>query len=254
MSSATTDILTRASRGEASFGEMAHALSEIEHLTILIQPGDFRRFLSDVDTAMRKKGIGNVTVRDTEAPAQVGIVTEKGFVPQVFTDDDLAREFAVATGIIAPDEAMAMTMVRPVDVLHDCLARGWPGVILDDQSPHKINLHRPTVARLYALLTRDAFAGRHLTHAVTHAGGVVYQQPGDKPGLQAYVFDSGEAAAEGLPGIRARGADVDATPMKTAALLEEMLRTGVTTLIVNPGLPTARHYDRDDLVVMVDGP
>jgi hypothetical protein len=229
---------------------MARALAEIEQLTILIRPGDFRRFLSDMDAALEEKGIGNVTVRDAEVPRQVGILTKDGFVPQVFTDDHLAREFAVATGLIEPHEAMAMTTARPADVLFDCLSHGWPGVVLDDQSSHTLNLHRPTVARLYALLTQAEFVGLHELHVITHAGEVLYQRPPDKPGLQAYVFDSPEAAAAGLQEIRGNGADVAVAAMETRGLLQAMLRAGVTALVVNPSLPTARHYDRDDLVAM----
>lgn len=245
------DILLRASRGKASFEELAEALGRLENLVQIIPTGDFTRFMGDLDQALKEKGYGKVTVNDAEQPRVAGIRTKDDqFVPWVFTSDAIAREFAVAKGMIKPDESLSMITRPPDAVLYECLAAGQAGLVIDEGSDHKINMQRNVVARLYGLVTFERFAALPELHAVIHQGKVFYQRPKQGEGLQAFVYDSADGARAGIERIQSKAAGVSIHTASTLKHIARLLQAGVTTLVVNPALATERTYNRDDMVRM----
>jgi hypothetical protein len=130
------DILLRTSQGKASFEELAEALVRLENLVEIIPKGEFARFMGDMDQALKEKGYGNVKVNDAEQSQVAGIRTEDGhFVPWVFTGDAIAREFAVAKGMIQPDEALSL-ITRPPDAVGCQGALGNGGRDRNRRFPH----------------------------------------------------------------------------------------------------------------------
>lgn len=245
------EILLRTSQGKASFEELAGALSRLENLVEIIPTGDFTRFMGDLDQALEEKGCGNVTVHDAEQPRVAGIRTEDGrFVPWVFTDDAMAREFAVARGMIKPDESLSMITRPPEAVLYECLAAGQAGLVINEGSDHRINMQRNVVARLYGLVTMESFAALPEVQAVIHEGKVFYQRPKQGEGLQAFVYVSAERAKAGTGRIQEKAPGVSFQATLTLPHIARLLQAGVTTLVVNPALPIEWTYNRDDMVRM----
>jgi SseB protein N-terminal domain len=244
------DVLRRTSRGEASFAELAEVLASLQDLFVIVSPKDLVRYLAELTAKVGPKleNLGRVRADDAPAPSDVGITTKDGFVPLVFTDDGIAREYAVTAGLIQPDEVLTFRTVTPARGLYEALARGCPGMVLDDGSDHKINLHRDSMSRLYAVMSLSELASRPSLHVLT-SGDEPVVQTSPKGNRVAFAYESQETAIHGLRAQKQPG--LGTRPMPTAALLEWLLRAGVGRLVVDAALPFERLYDRDDLVAML---
>ncbi len=242
------DVLLRTSRGQASFEELAESLNQLENVVQIIPSGEFTRFMGDMNQALKDKGYGNVNANDAEQPRVAGIRTEDGrFVPWVFTDDAIAREFAIAKGMIQPDEALSLITRPPDVVLYECLAAGQAGLVIDEGSDHKINMQRNVVARLYGLVTFGRFVALPELQAVIHENKVFYQQPKQGEGLQAFVYDSTDGAMAGIARIQEKAPAISFQAAPTLPHIANLLKAGVTLLVVNPALASERTYNREDL-------
>ncbi len=255
------DVLRRTSRGQAGFQELAEYLKSLPNMVLMSSPKEFARYMEDLDEARkereRKVAAGelpeseiHVKVTDVENLRLNGIQTQDGFVPRVFTNDELARRFAVTSGLIEPDAAMPFTTKNWTSGFQEFLFNGYPGAVIDDGSDHKINLHRPSIARLYGYLTFNEFAALSGLHVVLHEGKILYQQPPDG-GVQAFVYDSDRAASYGIVELQ-KTAPVELHKAPPSELIPRLLRAGVTLLVINHALADARTYNRDDLVKMAD--
>jgi len=247
LSDSVLNVLQRTSKGKATFPELATALRSLEGMCLVIPPQEFGRFTEDLNAALEEKGQGNVTVKDAEVPKFIGLTTPEGaFVPRAFTDDTLAREYAVTSGLIEPDGSLFFVKKDWVSGLHEFLAKGWDGVIIDSDSDHQVNLPRKPLARLLAVMTLEELAYIPYLHVVTHEN-KVHTQRSEGESLLAFAFDNDEAARCGVQGIQAGngGAATQKTP--TPELLQILLGIGVDTLIVNPGLGDERPYSRGEI-------
>jgi hypothetical protein len=193
------ELMRRTARGDGTYRELADALERLDGLILPVPPADFARFMGELDNALEEKGYGNVTVNDAEKPRGIGLTLKDGrFVQQIFTNDDEAREFAVTSGLIQPDEALAMQSTPAASAMFDNLAAGHAGMQLDPKTDHQVNLDRGIVARLYALLTLKEFAKIGSLHVVMLNGKIATQKSKSGDGAQAFVFGSAEAAAWGV--------------------------------------------------------
>ncbi|MFN8544555.1 MAG: hypothetical protein U0807_10170 [Candidatus Binatia bacterium] len=132
--------------------ELARALRELPELLRLLAPADTRRLADDLSRALEGDGTRAVAL-SAIAPQPVGITTADGIVPILFTDSQVAHEYAVTHGLIAPHETSPMLTASPASSLRGCLVPGCAGAVLDDGSDRRIQLERAAVARLYALLS-----------------------------------------------------------------------------------------------------
>lgn len=247
--SSLEDILQRTSRGTASFEELAEAFHRMENLVQIVPKAEMVRFMGDLNHALKEKGYGNVKVNDAEQPRVAGIQTQNGlFVPWVFTSDDIAREFAVAKGMIQADEALSMITRPPATVLGECLTQGQAGLVIDDGSDHKINMQRNVVARLYGLMIFDRIAALPELQVVIHENKVFYQKPKQGDGLQAFVYDSPEGAKAGIARIQEKAPGMSFQAAPALPHIANLLKAGVTVLVVNPALATEWTYNREDMV------
>ncbi len=255
-------ILRQANQGQASFPELAAYLKSLPHMVLMSSPKEFARYMEDLDAARiereQKVAAGelpaseiHVKTTDVESPKLHGIQTQNGFVPRVFTNDDLARQFAVTSGLIEPDAALPLMTKDWTYGFQEFLFNGYPGAVIDDGSDHKINLYRPAIARLYGYLTFNEFAALPNLHVVLHGGKILYQQPPDK-GIQAFVYDSDNAASYGIVELQKTAPAVGLQKAPPSDLIPQLLRAGVTLLVINHALPDARTYNRDDLVRMAN--
>ncbi len=255
VSSPLVEALRRTNRGEGDRHEMAGALAGHESLYIIVPPADLSRWMGDLDNALKEKGYGKLKTSDAEKPRYVGLTTEEGaFVPRAFSDDTLAHEYAVLCGLIDPGEAMAFMTRSPVNMLYECMVENYAGLILDDGTEHKVNLDRNSIARLYALLTLEEFALLPVLHIVMKDGQPLLQREQDESQkLEAFAYDSKQAAHLGVQQQMAlsNANGVSAQESPTRALIERLLRTGVTSLFVNPTFPNERWYEREDLARIV---
>lgn len=240
-------VLLRASRGEASYRELAGELILLEDMVQFVPDGEHSRLRREAQqAASSEKALG-----DGDAPKVAGIRTaDGGFVPWVFTDDVLAREFAVARGIIEPDGEMPLILRSAEAVFRDCLAFGQADLVVDDGSDRKLNLQRKVVARLYALMVIERFAALPELYAVALENSVFYQRPKQGEGIQAFVYDSPDAMRAGFPRIQERVPEMAVRTVSTRKHITGLLEAGVTLLVVNPGLATEMMYTRDDLARM----
>jgi len=240
------DVLLRASRGEATFNELAGELSRLENLVQVMPDGEHERLMGEAQ-ATRAGG----AVRDVDALKVTGIKTaDGGFVPWVFTDDALAREFAVGRGMIEPDGDLPLLIRPPEAVLRDCLVLGQTGLVVDEGSEHKINLPRKVVVRLYSLMVLERFAALPELHAVACESHFFYQRSSQGEGMQAFVYDSPDAMRAGFPRIQERVPELAVRTVPTRKHVAGLLEAGVTLLVVNPALDTEMMYNRDDMVRM----
>jgi hypothetical protein len=255
------DVLRRTSQGQASFPELAEYLKSLPNMVLMSSPKEFARYMEDLEAAKkereRKVEAGelpaseiHVKVTDVESPRLHGIQTQTGFVPRVFTSDDLARQFAVASGLIEPDAALPFMTKDWVSGFQEFLFRGYVGLVVDDGSDHKINLERISIARIYGYMTFNEFAALPDLHIVLNEGKILYQQP-PSGGVQAFVYDNDRAASYGLTELR-KTSPVELQKAPLRDLVHQLLRAGVTLLVINHALPDARTYNRDDLVKMTD--
>jgi hypothetical protein len=245
------DVLRRTSRGEASFAELAEALGSVQDLFVIVSPRDLARYLGELTAKLGPgmQNFGRVRADDAPAPSDVGITTKDGFVPLVFTDDTIAREYAVTAGLIQPDELLSFRTISPARSLWEALARGCPGIVLDEGSDHEINLRRDSMSRLYAIMSLPELAALPSLHVLLTSGDEVLVHTSPKGRRVAFVYESQETAIHGLRAQKQAG--LGTRPMATAALIEWVLRARVERLVVDAGLPIERHYDRDDLVKML---
>jgi hypothetical protein len=241
------EVLLRASRGEASFNELAGELNRLESMVQIVPDGEHSRLRSEAQQAAP----GERVVHENDALKVAGIKTvDGGFVPWVFTDDALAREFAVGRGIIEPHGEVPLLIRSPDAVFRDCLALGQAGLVVDDGSDRKLNLQRKVVARLYALMVLERFAALPELYAVVCENSVFYQRPKQGQGMQAFVYDSPDAMRTGFPHIQERVPEMAVRTVSTRRHIAGLLENGVTLLVVNPALATEMMYNRDDLARM----
>jgi hypothetical protein len=247
-------VSRKAQQGEASFAELARALESLPELITIVPRSDFKRFLHDLDSAVRVKGVGNVRTSDAETPRIAGLqMSDGGFVPYAFTHPDWAREHAIGSGVVQAGEVLSSIQCSPRAFLQQCLARGDAGFVLDESTDHRLALDRAAMARLFALMTRVEFASLPVLHVVLHGGQVLLQKTRDGEGAQAFVYDSETAANQGLLAVRAKAPGVAIEPMPARALFEQLLSWGLTRLVVNPMLAMERTYLREDLQTMLQG-
>jgi hypothetical protein len=246
-----TEVLRRASRGEATFHELAEVLAGLDGLLLIAPPGDTVRFFKDLDAALGPNRDRRVTVKDAPPPRPHGMDTSEGFVLFVFTDDRLAREYAVTKGIIAPDDVLSFLSKGAATVLFEVLVEQHAGIVIDSGAEHQLNLRRPAIARLYALLALADFAALPALHVVG-VDGRPHLQPNPNGGQRAFVFQSKEVAAYGAPRLGQDGTAVPTVEVPTRTLLERLLQLGVTQIVVDPETPLLRSYERDDMLRMLE--
>jgi hypothetical protein len=236
-------------RGEATLTDLADALRGTSHLVLAIPPAEGARFFQDLDAAVKEKGIGNVRTSDTENPRVVGTTGKDGFVPRVFTSEDVAMEYATARGLIEPGELLMSNHRDAKGYVIDSLNEQYGGWVIDEGTEHAATLDAPALRRLYALLTLEDFARLPVVHLVGHQGRFVERLPDGE--VQALVFDSERTATIGIQKLRQRVPGVAAQQFPLPPLLTRVLGAGVTRLMVNNGFTTERWYASDDLGKMV---
>jgi hypothetical protein len=241
-----SNLLGRVRRGQADIEELASAVSELEFMCSVTPPGDAARYMADLDAAVKEKGIGNVRVGDAAPARMAGTNDDAGaFLPYYFTDDDIAREWAVLTGLIEPQESVMLTTMSPDRFVWDVLVKQWGGFVLNPGTDHELHFDRPLAARLYALLTLPSLASEHQLIALFSGDGMYLERVGSSGQVQAYVFTNREAADYATPHLKMP--DANARPIDTALLLRMLLNNGVTRLMVDPALPMQRTYARDEI-------
>lgn len=256
------DVLERTARGEGQFPELASALKGLDRMVLVMPPAEFARFMQDMERVRQEKEAKvargelpasemGVKITDVESPRLSGIQTEQGFVPRIFTDDTIAREYAVTAGLIEPDGNLPLQTKPWVSGLQSFLLEGCAGCVIDDGTDHKINLKRQTMARLFACMTLEEFARWPELYVVTFEGKVHYQRTpqGD---VQVFAYDNARAAQYGVTRLQENAPGASTASVAPRRLLEEALGAGATMLVVNNFIADARFYDRDDLVKMIE--
>jgi hypothetical protein len=243
------ETLQRFARGDATLGDLGEALRETETVTLVVAPAEARRFVQDLDAAVKEKGIGNVKVGDTETPRVAGATTPDGFVPRLFTDVATAREWATAGGLLEPGELMMTNECAPSTLLVESVNGRYGGWVIDEGAEHAVTLDAPSVRRLYALLALEDFARLPVLHLVG-LGGRFTERLADGQ-VQALVFDSERTASIGIEKLAARVPGVAAEARPVHDVLTRLLAAGVSRLNVNVGFTTERFYLRDDLTRML---
>lgn len=241
--------LVQMTRGEATLSDLADALRGTSHLVLAIPPAEGARFSQDLDAAVKEKGIGNVMTSDTENPRVVGATGKDGFVPRVFTSEDVAMEYATARGLIEPGELLMSNHRDAKGYVIDSLNEQYGGWVIDEGTEHAATLDAPALRRLYALLALEDFARLPALHLVGHQGRFVERLADGA--VQALVFDSERTATIGIQKLRQRVPGVAAQQFPVLPLLARLLGAGVTRLMVNNGFTTERWYARDELETMV---
>jgi len=237
MANALVEVLARASRGQASFRELAAALNAHDTLWGIPSLQQVQELLAAAKTPGGRAG----------AVAFNGIRTADGeFGGLLFTDDDRAAAYGRSNGLADAEGGVPVASVPPLAGIVRCLVHSWDGLVLDAGTDHAVSLELSSVKRLHASMTREAFARRPELHVVLHLGRPLVQSEGES--RYAFVYEAAETAAAG---IAQQPAGVTAAPRPTGALLEEFLAAGVTRLVVDPKLPLQRTYDRTDLEQMV---
>ena len=238
MSNALVAVLARASRGQASFTELAAALNA--HDTLWGIPS--AQQVNELLAAANDPG-----ARATGPIAFNGIRTAEGeFGGLLFTDDDRAAAYGRSNGLADAEGGVPVASVPPLDGVVRCLVHGWDGLVLDAGTDHAVSLELSSVKRLYASMTRDALARRPELHAVYHQERLLVMSEGDE--RYAFVYEDSETAAAG---VARQGHGVTAVARPTGALLEELRGSGMTRLLVDPKSPLQRGYDRNDLEAMI---
>lgn len=211
---AALETLARFGRGEATLDALAAALEEVEGLVVLSAPEEMSRYV------------------------------------HVFTDADLARSRAEARGLVGPDDVLAHRHVAAGRCAFECLSGDISGMVIDEGSEREVALDRGQVSRLYALLGLEDFAALPVLHLVVREGTPALARPdGDR--AEAYVYTMERMAAVGVVALQGSFPGATISEWRTRELLAELLLAGVTRLVVDAGLPTARWYEAEELSRML---
>lgn len=244
------DVLARARAGSATLEEVAAALAPLEQLSALVPQGEMSRFLQDLDAAVADKGIGNVKSGDAQTPRLHGITLEDGgFLPCVFADDDVAREYAVLEGLLEPDAAAPMMVKPAASWFWEVLAEGHAGIVLEAGTEHEVRIDRGACSRIFALLNLEHFAGIEQLFVLHSHDKLVLMSNEEHGTVAAAVYTDERAARWAAENVAFPEVTVPAMP--TLLLLQTVLRTSATHLLVDDRFRTSCRYERPELERMV---
>ncbi|MGA1824769.1 MAG: SseB family protein [bacterium] len=236
------EILERTSKGKATFIEFASALKSLKKMITLVPPANVAQFVHSIDEVQKEKS----------TPSIYGITIQDGtFVPYIFTNDTIAREYAKSSGMSKPETGISFVSNDWISGLWEFLMSGFAGVVIDKGSEHTINLDRKSLATLYAYISLEEFARLSHLCVVTYQGRTHYQRP-PNGAIQAFVYDDEKAASECIENIRQQFPGAAVLRTATPQLLNELLKAGITLLVVNHGLADMRLYNRDDIITMAN--
>jgi len=245
------ETLERVSRGQGSFPELATALESFSRLVMILPPKPapgLRQLWSAI-------GAPTETVPQSQSEEDPDPLGERnaegGLGPYVFTTEARARSFLAGQGL-APYPGPNLRSQSWAGGVAEFLKRGYSGMILDPASQHALALDRRGLSRLYAQLTLEHLAGLSVLRVVMVNQKFHAQKAPQGAGLQAFVYDSRESAAFGLPRLPGGGVALSTRDAPTREFLRRALSAGITYLVVNPAAPGERIYDKADLERMVE--
>lgn len=230
--------------------ELAGSLGALPHLILVIPPDEFPALLEGLRRSVAQNG-SRAPLGDGDEPRGAGLVTAEGeFVPCLFTREDLARNFAAGKGLTRHGAPLSLVRQPPAIRLRRHLVQRHASLILDAGSASARRLERVSVARLYALLTRDAFVSSRELHVLTRRGRVLLLP--SQAGMCAFVFESPGSATAAIAQLDVTPDGLEIRSMAASLLLEVLLGEGVAQLVVDATLPTQRGYTQADLSGMLE--
>ena len=243
-------VLAAYGRGDADLYDLAEALTDVDHVSAFVPPGEMARYMQDLSAATDDKGFGNVLTSDATAPRMYGReLADGGFWLSLFLDDDHARELVVTEGLIEPD-GNAPFMSKGFDGwLWDVMGEEHAGVILDQGTDHELQLPTHSCARVYALLNMHAFAHLPEVFPLCSRGQAVITRDAEGENQLATIYSDARFAEW----VQNHSTLPEATTpaMPTVEVLQALLDAGVTAVLVDQALPFERAYVRQDLVQML---
>lgn len=244
-----TAELRRFTEHKATFRDLCLCVKKIPDLIQVISNQEFASYLKGLDDALERKGYGNVRSSDAPEPVPYGLTTEQGlFFAYVFTSSEAAHAFAAANSLLKEGGAYPSIVKSTPGVLHACLLKEYGGIIIDEESDHRLVLDRKTTAALYAQLTLESLAAQPEIFLLLKDDRPLLRTTAEKKNV-AYYFDSMETANAGLSLIKkTAGTNPDMLTIKAQKTHDAVNLAGSADFIVfNKGLPDERYYSRADI-------
>lgn len=134
----------------ADAGPLARALAGLDGLHVLPDQQTLIRRLMESGPKSPSEVTGSTPA--TPWPDSFPMSGERSdggdFLPHVFSDGQLAREFAVADGQVGPDATVMTEGAPSAKRIREVLGEDWGGVWLDRGTDHEVFLDRPMLRRI----------------------------------------------------------------------------------------------------------
>ncbi|HPR64397.1 MAG TPA: hypothetical protein PK014_09270 [Thermoanaerobaculia bacterium] len=255
-SSDLSPILRRAAQGEATFKELGEALRD-QKLTLVISPADFADHMQRMESARKEReekvargelpeSEVHVKWQDVGDPPCSGMTTAEGhFIPFAFTNDTLARSFAIDTGVIQSEDAIPFLSKSWRQGLWEFLSRDYGGCVIDRGSDHALNLDRKGIARTLGYIEYEEYFSKEAQFVLTYDTDIMIQNNQNQ--RLAFTFNYDGSASAGRDYFRGRDPKFDVARIPTDRFLKEILDRQVSWLVVNPAFRDEHAYMRSDL-------